>query len=91
MLSTTPVESPTATHHSRALRRVPVNGYEPVRSEADGGRAPEHGAPDTGPIAAGSRVLNRVLGAAADPVEAGLRMLAAAGRALGSVQTGTSG
>jgi 1-acyl-sn-glycerol-3-phosphate acyltransferase len=78
MLSTSPVESPSATDHSLELGRVPVNGYEPLRPEPDGGQAPEQKVPDTRPVAAGSRVLSSVLGAATGSVEAGFRMLGAA-------------
>jgi 1-acyl-sn-glycerol-3-phosphate acyltransferase len=46
---------------------LPTRGYEPVRHESD-----------TGPVAAGSRALSSVLGAASGQVEAGLRMLGAA-------------
>jgi 1-acyl-sn-glycerol-3-phosphate acyltransferase len=78
MLSTPPIESPTATAHNLELRRVPVNGYEQSRPEPDGGQAPEQKVRDAGPVAAGSRALGSVLRAAPGPVEAGLRMLAAA-------------
>jgi 1-acyl-sn-glycerol-3-phosphate acyltransferase len=66
MLSTSPVESPAAREYRMVPGQIPVRGYEPVRAEPDGGQA------------TGSRVLSRVLGAAPDPVEAGLRMLGAA-------------
>ena len=77
MLSTSPVESPTATAHTVERARIPANGYEPLRSEPDGGQAPERKLPDSGPVAVGGRVLSSVLGAAPGPLEAGLRMLGA--------------
>jgi 1-acyl-sn-glycerol-3-phosphate acyltransferase len=65
MLSTSPVESPSATDHTVVPRQLPARGYEPLRREPDDGQA------------TGARVLSSVLRAAPGPVEAGLRMLGA--------------
>jgi 1-acyl-sn-glycerol-3-phosphate acyltransferase len=78
MLSTSPVESPTATDHTVEPGRIPLRGYEPLRPERDGRRAPDHERPAAGAIAAGSRVLGSVLGAAPAPLQAWLRMLGTA-------------
>jgi 1-acyl-sn-glycerol-3-phosphate acyltransferase len=67
MLSTSPVESPAATDRRVEPGRIPARGYESLRPEADAGS-----------VAAGSRALSSVLGAAPGAVEAGLRMLGAA-------------
>jgi Acyltransferase len=67
MLSTSPVQLPTATDHELEPGRIPVNGYEALRPE-----------PDARSVAGARRVLSGVLGAAPGPVEAGLRMLGAA-------------
>jgi 1-acyl-sn-glycerol-3-phosphate acyltransferase len=66
MLSTSPVESHSATDHTVVPRQLPARGYEPVRPEPDERQA------------TGSRVLTSALGAAPGAVEAGLQMLSAA-------------
>ena len=76
MLSTSPVESPAAEDHRMGPGRIPERGYQALRPE-----------PVAGTATAGS-VLSGVLGAAPGPVEAGLRMLAAAADVAGALDGG---
>ena len=74
MHSVLPVELPRSPAQSVEPGQVPVNGYAPAAPEP----GPDHKGFGAVSLAAGSRVLSSVMGAAPGPVEAGLRMLSAA-------------